>query len=82
LRVIAQREPEYALRVAIDWSQSSDREADRPLHQVGLDCRLALQPDGAWPLVEADYEARGVQALLELPSLWNEPDQCGAKVLS
>lgn len=83
LRVTAMCQPERALRVAIDWSKlPTDRETDKPLRQAGLDCRLALEPDGAWPHVEADYQARGVQALLELPSLWNEPDECGANVLS
>jgi hypothetical protein len=83
LRVTAMRQADHALRVAIGWSQlPGDCEANGPLRQVGVDCRLALQPDRAWPLVEADFQTRGVQALLELPSLWNEPDQCGADVLS
>ncbi|MFI5394608.1 MAG: hypothetical protein ACHQ9S_03660 [Candidatus Binatia bacterium] len=83
LRATTMRQPEHALRVAIDWSQlDGSLETETPLRKVGLDCRLALDPDGAWPIVDADYQAREVQALLELPSLWNEPDQCGANVLS
>jgi hypothetical protein len=71
LGLLARHAPQCARSVAAAWSelQDSGSPPTAALRAAGLNCRLALDPEGTWPLVEADFDKRGAQALRDLNAL-------------
>jgi len=68
LGLLAQRAPHNARLVAVAWSElpGDGSPTTETLRRAGLNFRLALDPEGAWPLIEEDYRRRGAELLREL----------------
>jgi hypothetical protein len=73
LEVLALRSPDHAHPIAAEWAALSEAApGDAPhLRQMGLNCLLALEPETALPLVEADFQKHAGEALLGLSTLWS-----------
>jgi hypothetical protein len=71
LGLLAVRAPQCACPVAAAWSElpQDGSPVNVALRRAGLNYRLVLDPEGAWPLVEADFSRRDGQALQELTAL-------------
>lgn len=71
LRLLSCRSPDLAPAVAWEWARRpADEAADRVLRHAGLNCLLALDPERAWPVVEAELEAHGPGVWEQLRSLF------------
>jgi hypothetical protein len=77
LELLALRASHCARPVAQAWSELPDDglRGTTALRRAGLNCRLALDPEGAWPLVEQDFRRRERLALQDLTALQNHGRQ-------
>jgi hypothetical protein len=71
LELLVMRNRQEARPIADKWARLVSREGDETLRRVGLNVLLVLDPPDAWPLVEADYAARGAVALRDLSVLYS-----------
>lgn len=79
LEILAAYQSSSALPLAMEWTETNESgEQATVLYRKALDVRLALDPHGAWPLVEADYRQRSAEALRDLSSLWEHRGELGA----
>jgi hypothetical protein len=71
LELLAQHAPQCAQPAAAAWSELPDDSSPvtASLPAAGLNCRLVLDPEGAWPLVEEGFRRRGTGALQDLNAL-------------
>ncbi|MEZ6140848.1 MAG: hypothetical protein R3B84_09780 [Zavarzinella sp.] len=76
LEQLVTRSPDRAKPIVDVWAmyQVTNDDSDH-LRQAGLNLLLALNPDQALDLIEADFASRGSLSLEELPYLWNEQDE-------
>jgi hypothetical protein len=68
LELLVQHVSQCAGPVAAAWSELPDdgSPVTTALRRAGLNCRLVLDPEGAWPMVEEDFRRREAEALRDL----------------
>jgi hypothetical protein len=77
LELLAIRAPDLAGPIAASWFELSpvQSETTNRLRWAGLNCRLVLDPDGAWPLIEETVNRLGREALEGIPALYQRHGQ-------
>jgi hypothetical protein len=72
LELLALRAPDRAIPIAGAWSElpAASNEAAL-LRRMGLNCRLALDPAGAWQRIEGLYQSEGETVLRGLEALYD-----------
>jgi hypothetical protein len=81
LEVLATYASSSALPLAVSWTENNGGgEGATVLYRKALDVRLALDPQGAWPHIEVDYQRRGADALRCLLSLRQRQAEFGANL--
>ena len=81
LEILAAYDSSSALPLAVEWAEKNEGgEGATAPYRKALDVRLALDPQGAWPMIEAAYRKRGADALRDLSSLWQRRADFGANL--
>lgn len=81
LELLAAYASSSALPLAVEWTENNGSEGGASvLYRKALDVRLAVDPQGAWPLIEVAYQRRGGDALRDLSSLWQRQADFGANL--